>query len=161
MSTDQASRRTGSKLADRVALVTGGTRGIGAAISRSLAGQGASVAMGYGRDHERAQEFLAELQQTYPDGSFSVHPGNVATAGDCRKTIQDVIDAHGNLIQTQSKNGQCIGFIHLRHSCRRLGLSLGDRSILTRNVADRTHGIAKQILVIGLVHPSIIADLMP
>lgn len=87
----------GVKLVDRVALVTGGTRGIGAAISRSLAGQGATVAMGYGRDHERAKEFLAELQETFPEGKFSVHPGNVATADDCRTTIEDVIAEHGKL----------------------------------------------------------------
>ena len=38
----------------RVALVTGGTRGIGAAIARSLAGAGAVVAVGYTRNDEAA-----------------------------------------------------------------------------------------------------------
>jgi hypothetical protein len=37
------------ELAGRVAIVTGGTRGIGAAITRSLAAHGATVAAGFGR----------------------------------------------------------------------------------------------------------------
>lgn len=71
----------GRKLVGRVALVTGGTRGIGAAISRSLADQGAAVAMGFGRDQERADEFLGQLQTQFPEGSFSVHQGNVGATG--------------------------------------------------------------------------------
>lgn len=85
----------GEKLKGRVAMVTGGTRGIGAAICRSLAGQGAAVAAGYGRDRERAEEFQAELAKN--DVGVSIHQGNVGAADDCRRTVQEVIDHHGRL----------------------------------------------------------------
>jgi 3-oxoacyl-[acyl-carrier protein] reductase len=39
-----------SKLANKVALVTGGFRGIGAAIAKRLAQDGASVAITYAKD---------------------------------------------------------------------------------------------------------------
>jgi acetoacetyl-CoA reductase/3-oxoacyl-[acyl-carrier protein] reductase len=87
--------RVGDKLAGRVAFVTGGTRGIGAAICKSLASQGAVVAAGYGRDEARAREFLAELETHAAPGS--IHQGNVGSAEDCRRTIEEVIDRHGRL----------------------------------------------------------------
>ena len=45
---------------DGCAIVTGGTRGIGAAISRRLVARGAAVAAGFGSDHDRAAQFAAE-----------------------------------------------------------------------------------------------------
>ena len=88
----------GNKLRGRVALVTGGTRGIGAAISRSLATQGATVAAGYARNTSQADQFLAELKTNGRDGvNYSVHKGDVASAEDCRRTIDEVIAEHGRI----------------------------------------------------------------
>jgi NAD(P)-dependent dehydrogenase (short-subunit alcohol dehydrogenase family) len=87
------------KLAGRVAFVTGGTRGIGAAIAHSLANQGATVAVGYNRDRDSADQFVADmLTKTRPHGaSASAHRGIVGSSGDCRRTIAEVIDEHERL----------------------------------------------------------------
>jgi acetoacetyl-CoA reductase/3-oxoacyl-[acyl-carrier protein] reductase len=85
----------GEKLKDRVALVTGGTRGIGAAICRSLANQGASVAAGYSRNQEKAKAFKADLEHI--GAQASIHQGNVASAEDCKRTLHEVVDQHGRL----------------------------------------------------------------
>jgi NAD(P)-dependent dehydrogenase (short-subunit alcohol dehydrogenase family) len=85
----------GSKLEGRVAMVTGGTRGIGAAICRSLAAQGASVAAGYGGNKERAEQFLNELLDIGVEAS--VHQGNVGSSEDCRRTVSEVLERHGQL----------------------------------------------------------------
>ena len=79
----------------RVVFVTGGTRGIGAAISRSFAEQEAVVAAGYGRDAEHAEALLEELREG--GTTASVHQGNVGSAEDCRRTVAEVIDRYGRL----------------------------------------------------------------
>jgi acetoacetyl-CoA reductase/3-oxoacyl-[acyl-carrier protein] reductase len=86
---------TTEKLRGRVALVTGGTRGIGAAICRSLVNQRATIAAGYSRDREKAEAFKAELEQA--GAHASLHQGNVASADDCKRTVREVIDQHGRL----------------------------------------------------------------
>src|SRR5437764_13767161 len=50
-------------LAGRVALVTGGSRGIGRAIALSLAEAGADVAVNYRRDEGAAKDVVGEIQQ--------------------------------------------------------------------------------------------------
>jgi acetoacetyl-CoA reductase/3-oxoacyl-[acyl-carrier protein] reductase len=88
----------GEKLSGRVALVTGGSRGIGAAICRSLASQGASVAAGYNSDRERAEQFLKEFDQHFAgEGRATVHQGNVSKPEDCSRVVQEVLDQHGRL----------------------------------------------------------------
>jgi acetoacetyl-CoA reductase len=75
----------------QVALVTGGIRGIGAAISDRLAARGVTVAAGYSRDKEAADRF----RETHPGSS--VHQGNVGSNGDCERVIDEVLAQHGRL----------------------------------------------------------------
>ena len=83
------------RMGGRVVFVTGGTRGIGAAISRSFGEQGAVVAAGYGSATEHAQNFQASL---VADGvEASIHQGNIGSAEDCRRTVNDVLEQHGRL----------------------------------------------------------------
>ncbi len=91
--TDSVSHRP--RLHGKVAFVTGGARGIGAAISRSLAEQGVDVAAGYSSDESRAREFVDSLEKDGLKGS--IHQGNIGSAEDCRRTVGEVIDQHGRL----------------------------------------------------------------
>src|SRR5215510_15979108 len=93
---DNVGTRLGDKLKGRVAFVTGGTRGIGAAICRSLASQGAVLAAGYAGNDEAAGKFRDAFASTYQT-PVSIHKGNVAEPSDCRRTIDEVIAAHGRL----------------------------------------------------------------
>ena len=101
MTTTQHSRPSGpsglTTVSDRVAFVTGGTRGIGAAICRELATVGADIAAGFWRGHESAEKFLATMTADHPGRSITVHEGNIGAAEDCRRVLNEVIDQHGRL----------------------------------------------------------------
>lgn len=97
MEQDDVQGVVGSKLKGRVAFVTGGTRGIGAAICRSLASQGAEVAAGYAGRQESAESFAAQFRQDFQQAAVTVHRGNISSGEDCRRTVQEVIDQHGRL----------------------------------------------------------------
>ena len=79
----------------KVAIVTGGTRGIGAAITALLARSGARVAAGYSRGKDAAEGLQSELNA---DGAtISIHQGRVDDINDCRRVVQEVMDTHGRV----------------------------------------------------------------
>src|ERR1700753_2054628 len=57
-----SSKNNSNKLSNKVALVTGGSRGIGAASARALAEEGANVAISYVASPEKAEAVVAELK---------------------------------------------------------------------------------------------------
>ncbi|HTU80684.1 MAG TPA: 3-oxoacyl-[acyl-carrier-protein] reductase [Candidatus Acidoferrales bacterium] len=79
----------------RVALVTGGTRGIGAAITEMLAAQGAAVAAGYSRNRESAEKFAGKMKAT--GAKVTIHQGRVDDADDCARVVKEVMDEHGRV----------------------------------------------------------------
>jgi NAD(P)-dependent dehydrogenase (short-subunit alcohol dehydrogenase family) len=79
----------------RVALVTGGARGIGWAITQALAAAGAHVAAGYNRDRGAAEKLQEEITQA--GGSMSIHEGNVGEPADCQRFVDDVLAAQGHI----------------------------------------------------------------
>ena len=67
----------------RVALVTGGTRGIGRAISERLKRDGFQVAAGYSGNDEAARQTADEL-------GIMVVKGNVGVFEDCQRAVKEV-----------------------------------------------------------------------
>jgi NAD(P)-dependent dehydrogenase (short-subunit alcohol dehydrogenase family) len=80
--------------AHRVALVTGGTRGLGRAISNRLASEGVSVAAAFHRDEDAAEAWRGSLGS---EAEISLHSGDLGDIEVCRRLVSEVVDRHGRL----------------------------------------------------------------
>ncbi len=79
----------------RVAIVTGGARGIGAAITTTLARSGVHVAAGYSSNSSAAEELAGKLGAE--GASVSVHQGNVGIPEDCERVVNEVLEQKGRI----------------------------------------------------------------
>jgi NAD(P)-dependent dehydrogenase (short-subunit alcohol dehydrogenase family) len=82
-------------MTERVAVVTGGTRGIGAAITGLLAADGAHVAAVYAANHDAARELAGRLAAA--GGSVSVHPGDVGDPEFCQGLVARLVAQRGRV----------------------------------------------------------------
>jgi len=81
-------------LTGKVALVTGGSRGIGWAISRALAAAGAHVVIN-GRDAAALEARVAELKSEGLAGSAAAF--DVGDEADIVRAVQQIVERHGHL----------------------------------------------------------------
>jgi 3-oxoacyl-[acyl-carrier protein] reductase len=88
-------RREQMLLEGKVVVVTGGGRGIGAAISRVLAREGASVAVNYSASQDRAERVTGEIREA--GGRAVAVRADVRNAGAVQRMMDEVVTTFGRL----------------------------------------------------------------
>jgi 3-oxoacyl-[acyl-carrier protein] reductase len=89
------SNNTGQKLAGKVAVVTGGSRGIGAAITKRLAADGANVAFTYAKDTDAAASVVKEIERS--GGKAIAIQADAADADAVKAAVEKAVTTFGRL----------------------------------------------------------------
>src|SRR5260370_4434381 len=83
------------RLDNKVASVTGGSKGMGAAIAKAFGAEGAEVGVTYARDHEGAERVVRE--STGKGGRAIAVQGDVAQRSDAQRLVAEAKKAFGRL----------------------------------------------------------------
>lgn len=83
------------QLQNRVAVVTGGSRGIGRAIARELAAQGAAVVVNYNKSPQAAEALVSEIQTA--GGKAAAFQADVSRFEEAQSLIKFAIETFGDL----------------------------------------------------------------
>ena len=82
-------------LSGKVVLITGASTGIGAALARAFAAQGALVGLHYNASQNEAEALAAEITAT--QGRVQLIRADVSTGAGARKAVEDCVAAFGRL----------------------------------------------------------------
>lgn len=82
-------------LSGKVAVITGSSRGIGAAIAKMLAAQGAKVVVNHRNSPEGAEEVVAAIKAG--GGEAMVVQADVSQNGEAQRLIKETVDTYGQI----------------------------------------------------------------
>ena len=83
------------RLGNKVAIVTGASKGIGAGIAKAFGAEGAAVVVNYAHDHEGAERVVREI--TGKGGRAIAVQGDVAQRSDAQRLVAEAKKAFGRL----------------------------------------------------------------
>ncbi len=94
-------------LAGKVAVVTGGSRGIGFAAAKALAGEGAQAVL-VARDPDRLERACAELAAAGSGTAWAV-PADLSQPGGEREAVERILARHGRIDVLVNSAGSALG----------------------------------------------------
>ena len=83
------------KLTGKVAIVTGASAGIGHAIAKRLAQEGAAVVVNYGKSADKAKAVVAEIEAK--GGKALAMQANMSQVADARRLVRDTVQRFARL----------------------------------------------------------------
>jgi 3-oxoacyl-[acyl-carrier protein] reductase len=139
-----------SKLTGKVAVVTGASKGIGAAIAKALAAQGAAVVVNYASSKAGADAVVQAI--TAAGGKAVAAHGDVSKAADAQGIIDAAVKAYGRLDVLVNNSGvyefSAIADITEDHFHRQFNINvLG--LLLTTQAAAKHFGEGASVINIG------------
>jgi NAD(P)-dependent dehydrogenase (short-subunit alcohol dehydrogenase family) len=123
------------KLTGKVALVTGGSRGIGAASARALADEGANIAISYVASSDKAEAVVAELKAK--GVKARAFKADQASTAEVEQLVQDVARHFGRLDILVNNAGVVTN--------AQVDDANADTAALTRQDAVNVHGVITAI----------------